>query len=189
MTVTVTLASAGGRQLAIDGGGHVRKLLKKLVVGDRQTIAGTVYGTIIVLSVLAAGARSFRHQLWRLDVIAAISAIVLWLAHVYSHGLGESLHRGRRLTADELLAIARREYSIVLAAIPPVVVVGLGAVTLVHPATALALAFGIGVVTLGAQGLRYAQLERMSPGGTLVTVTLNLLLGLAIVAAEVLITH
>jgi hypothetical protein len=167
----------------------VRKLVERLVVGDRHTIAGTVYGTIIVMSVLAAGAKAFQHSLWRLDVVAAVSAIVLWLAHVYSHGLGESLHRGRRLTADELFAIARREQSIMLATVPPIVAVTLGAVGLVRPGTALWLAFGIGVVTLGSQGLRYAQLERMGRLATIATVSINLVFGLAIVAAEVLIAH
>ena len=67
-------------------------------MGDRQTIAGTVYGTIIVMSGLAAGAHAYEHHLWRLVVLAGGSAVVLWPAHVYSHGLGESLALGRRVT-------------------------------------------------------------------------------------------
>ncbi len=62
--------------------------LRRLILGDRQRIAGTVYGTIIVTSVLAAGAKSYEHQLWRLVAIAAVSVVVLWFAHVYSHALG-----------------------------------------------------------------------------------------------------
>jgi hypothetical protein len=87
----------------------VNQHLNRLIFGDRETVAGTVYGTIIVMSVLAAGARPYEHHLWRLVVLAGGSAVILWLAHVYAHGLGESLKIGRRVTIAELSSIARRE--------------------------------------------------------------------------------
>jgi hypothetical protein len=137
--------------------------------------------------VLAAGAKAYEHHLWRLDVIAATSAVVLWLAHVYSHGIGESLKLGRRLTVSELVSVARREYSIVAAAVPPVL--ALGAAGVVSPRTAIWLVFGVGAITLAAQGVRCARLERLSRGGAVLTVVVNLVLGLALVAVEVLISH
>jgi hypothetical protein len=163
--------------------------VRKFLLGDRRTIAGTVYGTIIVLSVLAAGAKAYQHQLWRLGLIAGMSCLVLWLAHVYSHGLGESLSLGRRLTVGELGAIARREYSILLAAVLPVVVIELGGAGVIGTRVAVSLAFGVGVVTLAGQGVRYARLERLSTAGTITTIAINLGLGLSLVALEVLVTH
>ncbi|HVD49128.1 MAG TPA: hypothetical protein VNB50_03770, partial [Gaiellaceae bacterium] len=65
--------------------------LSQLVFGSRRTIAGTVYGTIVVLASLAAGGVAFKHQLWHLAAIVVVTVLVLWIAHVYSHGLGESL--------------------------------------------------------------------------------------------------
>jgi hypothetical protein len=167
----------------------VERGLTRLLVGDRRTIAGTVYGTIIVLAVLTAGAKPYEHHLWRLVAIAGVSAVVLWLAHVYSHGLGESLGIGRRLTLGELAAIARQEYSIVAAAILPLTAVALGAAGIVGEQSSIWLAFGIGVVTLTAQGVRYAQLEDLSAAATLVTVSLNVAFGLGLVALEVLVAH
>jgi hypothetical protein len=163
--------------------------LEKFILGDRHRIAGTVYGTIIVMSILAAGAKSYEHQLWRLVVIAAVSVVVLWLAHVYSHGLGESLKLGRRATVAELSSIARREYSIVAAAILPLAAVGLGAAGVLAARTAVRLALWLGVVALTAQGIRYAQLENLSRSTTFLTVSLNLAIGLALVALEVVIAH
>src|SRR2546423_11036518 len=163
--------------------------LKRFILGNRQGIAGTVYGTIIVMSILAAGAKPYEHQLWRLIVIAAVSVVVLWLAHVYSHGLAESLGLGRRITVAELSSIARREYSIVAAAIPPVAAVGLGATGVLGEPRAVQLALWLGVAALTAQGIRYARLERLSRTATFVTVSLNLAIGLGLVALEVLITH
>jgi hypothetical protein len=167
----------------------VNEGLKRFVLGDRERISGTVYGTIIVMSILAAGAKPYEHQLWRLVVITAVSVIVLWLAHVYSHGLGESLKVGRRLTIGELSNIARHEYSVVVAAIPPLAAVGLGAAGVLPDRTAVLLALWLGVVTLAAQGVRYTQLERLSRGAAVVTVCLNLAIGLGLVGLEVLIAH
>ena len=163
--------------------------LRRFVLGERRTIAGTVYGTIIVMSVLSVGAREFQHRLWQLDALVAVSAIVLWVAHVYSHGLGESLSLGRRLTLAELRDIAQREYAIILAAALPVVAITLGAIGLVGDHAAVRAALGLGIITLAAQGVRYARLERLSRFGTIVTVSVNLALGLTIVAMEVFVAH
>ena len=159
-----------------------------LIIGTRRTIAGTVYGTIVVLSVVTAGA-TVEHDLWRLAVIAAATVAIYWLAHVYSDGLGESLNVGRRLTANELGAIARRERSILLAAVLPVAAIVLGAIGVLADRTALWVAVGVGVATLTVQGLRYARLERLSPTGTVVTVAINLALGLVIVVLKALVVH
>jgi hypothetical protein len=164
-------------------------MLKRYLLGNRQTVAGTVYGTIIVLSVLTAGAKPYKNDLWRLVVLAAVSVLVLWVAHVYSHGLGESLRIGRRLTPGELASVARREYSIVLAAVLPIVSIALGAMGVVSPETAVELAFIIGMITLTAQGVRYSQLEQLGFTATFTTVALNVLVGLTLIAAEVLIAH
>jgi hypothetical protein len=163
-------------------------LLTELIVGTRRTIAGTVYGTIVVLSVVTA-ASTVEHELWRLAVIAAATVVIYWIAHVYSDGLGESLEVGRRLTTAELGAIARRESSILLAAVMPVAAILLGAVGVFANRTALWVAVGVGVTTLAVQGLRYARLERLSPAGTIFTVAINLALGLVIVLLKALVSH
>jgi hypothetical protein len=119
--------------------------LNKLVLGSRERIAGTVYGTIVALASLTAGASANEHDLWQLDAILGVSVLVLWVAHVYAHGLGESLDSGRRLTAAELGAIARREFSIPLAAVLPMTAVALGALNVFRDRTALWVALGAGV--------------------------------------------
>jgi hypothetical protein len=163
--------------------------MKTFIVGDKERIAGTVYGTIIVMSVLAAGAKAYEHRLWRLVVLVGVSAVVLWMAHVYSHGLGESLRIGRRLTVGELSSIAQREYSIIAAAVLPLIAVGLGAAGVLQPRRAVLLALWLGVLALAVQGVRYAQQEHLSRTATFVTVGLNLCIGLGLVALEVLVAH
>ena len=163
--------------------------LTRLVFGSRRSIAGTVYGTIVVLAALSAGGKAFEHDLWHLAAIVVTTVLVLWIAHVYAHGLGESLQLGRRLDAAELGAVAGRELAIPLAAVAPTTILALGAVGLFRGSTAVWLADGICVTTLAVQGLRYAALERLGRLGTLTSVALNLALGLTIVALKVVVAH
>ena len=160
-----------------------------VILGSRTTIAGTVYGTIVVLATLTAGARAYRGNLWELIAIAGSTVFVLWVAHVYAHGLGESVAEGRRLSFSELGVIARRELAILLAAVPVLAAVALGAVGILEAATALWVAVGVGVVSLTAQGIRFARLEQLSRSGAAITIGLNLALGLAIVGLKAAVTH
>lgn len=167
----------------------VRIDLQALIIGSRQTIAGSVYGTIVVLSVVTAGAKAFEHNLWDLAAIAAVTVLVFWVAHVYSHGLGESLNLGQRLTATELAAVARREASILLAAVVPLAMIVIGALGVFGGRTALWLAVGAGVAALAVQGVRYARLERLSRTATIITVAVNVALGVVIALMKALLAH
>ena len=155
----------------------------------RGSVAGTVYGTIVVMATLAAGSRGDETTPWRLATVVAVTSFVLWVAHVYAHGLAEGLTLGRHLTARELASVARREVSIVKAALGPVAVLGLAELDVIGPQTAVRLALAIGIATLAFQGARYATLEHMGRLGWAVSVLLNVGLGLAIVVLEVLVTH
>ena len=160
--------------------------LEALFLGNRRTISGTVYGTIVVLAAITGTAKAVEPNLWSVAVIAAVTSGLLWVAHVYSHGLGESVTIGRRLSAAELAALARREGAILRAAVLPVFVVVLGALGLFHARTALWLAVGVGVATLTIQGIRFARLEELSTAGTIASVGVNLALGLSIVIVKAL---
>jgi hypothetical protein len=148
-----------------------RGKLRRLVFGHSAGIAGTVYGTIIVMATIAAGARTVEDHPWELAAAVAVSVIVLWIAHVYSNTLAESLQRGRRL------------------AIAPVAALVLGALEVLAIRTAIWLALGLGVATLAVQGARYAALERLSRPATVVSIALNVFLGLVIVVLKALIAH
>jgi hypothetical protein len=127
--------------------------------------------------------------LWQLSAIVATSVLVIWIAHVYAHGLGESIELGRRLDAGELAAIARRELAIPLAAVAPIAALALGALGFVRDTRAVWLALAIALATLMLQGARYAGVERLSRTGTLVSIGVNTLLGLVIVALKAGLSH
>jgi hypothetical protein len=162
---------------------------RRLLFGSPGGIAGTIYGTIVVMATVAAGSHGEDTNAWRLAVIVGVTALVLWVAHVYSHTIGESLERGRRLDPAELGAVARRELAIPGAAVAPVAALVLAALGVLSEQTAIWVALGFGVATLAVQGARYATVERLGPGGTLVAIALNIFLGLVIVGLEASIAH
>src|SRR6266566_762050 len=94
---------------------------------------------------------------WDLAAIVWTTLFVLWIAHVYSHGLAESIARERRLDRAELKSVARRELGILLAAAGPSVPLLLGAIGVLRLSTSVWLALGIGLGVLGVEGLRYAR--------------------------------
>ncbi len=163
--------------------------LGALIAGTRDTIAGTVYGAIVVLSVLTAGAPAFEHGSWHLLAVLGVTVLVFWTAHVYTDVIGESLQEGHRLDRRQLWVIARRELAIPLAAVLPMAMITLGVLGAIEASTALWLAAGISVATLTVQGIRYARLERLSRTGTIVSVAINLSLGLALVALKAAVSH
>ncbi len=165
------------------------RVLTRLLVGDKESISGTVYGTIIILAVIAAEARGYEGHMWQLGGVAFMTALVLWLAHVYAHGLGESVREGRRLTVAELRAIARREEAIVLSSVPPVCAIIAGSSGLLDEHSAYRLATALGIAALTFQGIRYAKLEQLSFAGTMLSIALNLMFSLLIVLAEVWVAH
>jgi len=160
----------------------------QLVFGGGTAVASTVYGTIVVMATLTVGYASETHP-WTLAVLVSTTAFILWVAHLYAHGLSESIAVHRRLTRREFAGIARREVGLLLAAAVPTGWLLLGAGDFVHETLAVWLALGSGLATLGVSGLRYARLEGFGQAATLAAITVNLALGLLVVFLKVTIAH
>jgi hypothetical protein len=154
-----------------------------------QRLAGFIYGTIVALSVLVAGARAFPDSPTRVAVLVTCTCGALWLAHVYAHGLAHSVAHKEHLSFAELEHIARREWSIVEAAAPPVVALLFGAVGILSASAALWAAFAAGLIVLAAQALVFARVEELRLPATLLVLTINLGLGLGLVALKLALTH
>jgi hypothetical protein len=166
----------------------VVELTKRVLFGTRDRIAGTVYGTIVAMGAITAGAGA-EADASRLAAIVFATVLLLWIAHVYAHSIGESVEQGRRLDRAEFVSVARRELAIPLAAVGPVVALLLGSLGLVRQSRAIWLALTLGIVTLAIQGLRFAQLEHERFWGTAFSVAVNVSLGLLIVALKIFVGH
>ena len=152
-----------------------------------ERLGGFVYGTIVVLSVIVAGARAYPDDTTRIAALVAVTTVVFWLAHAYAHALTHSVRTGERLTVDEVRRIGRQEAALILAGVPPIVVLLLGSLDVLDADTATWLALGIGLVVLAVQGFVFARAERLGPAGTAAVVAVNLALGLLLVALKLLV--
>ena len=161
--------------------------LGRAAIGER--LAGFIYGTIVVLSVLIVGARAFPDDAGEIAVMVLVTSAVFWLAHVYAHALAHSVSHDEHLSWVELRRIAGREASVVEAAVPPLVALLLGAFDVLSTSAAVWTAFVLGLVVLGAQGIVFARFERLGMTATIGVVAANLGLGLVLVGLKVLVTH
>jgi len=152
-------------------------------------LGGFVYGTIVVLSVLVAGARAYPHSAGRIAGLVLASSVVFWVAHVYAHGISESITDDERLSVADLRRIARHEASIVEASLPPLVALLLGALGVVSTQSAVWLAFALGLLVLFVEGIVVARVERLAAPGTVAVVAANLALGLSLVALKLVVGH
>jgi hypothetical protein len=159
----------------------------ELVFGVGSGIASIVYGTITAMATVTAFGNE-RHP-WKLAQLVVGTALVLWIAHLYAHGLSESISLREPLRPEALASIARREFGIVLAAVLPTTALVLGALGVLRESSAVWLALGIGLATLAVEGARYARLEGFGFGGTSAAIAGNVALGLLVVALKVALSH
>ena len=152
-----------------------------------ERLGGFVYGTIVVLSVIVAGAKAYPDDTTRIGILVAATTAVFWLAHAYAHALTHSVRTGERLSIDEVRGIGRHEAALVLAGVPSIAVLFLGSLDVLDADTAIWLALGLGLVVLAVQGLVFARAERLGPKGTVAVVAVNLALGLLLVALKLLV--
>ena len=161
-------------------------------LGRRQSgerLGGFIYGTILVLAVIVAGAKAFEHEAGHIAGLVAVTVLVFWLAHVYADALAHAVASDQHLSFADVRRIAHREASMLEAAVPPLVALLLGALGVVSTKLAVWVAFGLGLVVLCAQGITFARVERMGRVGTLAVVAANLGLGVALVGLKLLVSH
>jgi hypothetical protein len=159
------------------------------LVGVDDRIASTVFGTITAMATVAAYGAAFPDSPWTVEELVVSTAVVLWIAHVYTHGLTESLSEGQTLRPGLVLSLAARELGILLAVVPPTIALLLGASGVLDETASIWLALAVGLFILGLEGLRYARIERLGLTGTLLAVALNTGIGALVVLLKAEVLH
>src|SRR5262249_28987989 len=119
------------------------RVAEHVFFGVGTGIASTVYGTVLVMATLTAAYATEKHP-WKLAVIVATTSLVLWISHLYAHGLSASIEGSRHLRLGELTAIVRRELGILLAAAAPTIALLVGASGVFAGNAAVLAALGVG---------------------------------------------
>jgi multisubunit Na+/H+ antiporter MnhG subunit len=146
-----------------------------------------VYGLILATAVIAISRESDPSDAGQAAISMLVTALVFWLAHLYAHLLGRAVSRDGRLTRAAVARAARENWSLVEVAIPLVLILWLGAFGVIPERAALVAATVLALVELAATGAYAAIRQGAGPGGTLLSATIALVLGLFIVLLKVLI--
>ena len=161
--------------------------VRRFLFDRGDNLAGGIYGTILVTSIIAAA--DFHENIWRSLALVLVTGFVFWLAHLYAHALAASLEEHQTMSFEVVRRVAVHEWPLLQAAFLPSLMLLLGAVGLVGTVTAYRLAVGVGVVTLVWWALVFSRKERLSRRATAVVVFINVLFGLFIVTLKELVGH
>jgi hypothetical protein len=152
-----------------------------------DNLAGGIYGTILVTSIVAAADGSV--EIWRSLGIVEVTVLVFWLAHVYAHALAWRLDSEEKFSRAGLRRIALSEWPLLQAAIVPSIALVAGGLGLISAQAAYWIAIGFGVVALIWWGLLFARKERLSVLATTIVVLVNASFGLCIVLLKEFVGH
>jgi hypothetical protein len=152
-------------------------------------VGGLTYGTVVVLSVVVAGAKAFPDSPGIVGLIVFVTTATFWLAHVYAHSLALSIGHDTHLSLARVGETARRQAWILGAGVPPGTAFLLGAVGVLEEKAAVWLALAVGMAVLLAMGLVFARVERLGRLGTSLAVLANLALGTVLIFLKVLVIH
>ena len=146
-----------------------------------------VYGLILALSVIAV-AREYDSSpdagLVGLSVL--ITAVVFYLAHVYSDLLGRGISQGQELTPAAVGQAMRNHFSLVAVPAPLVVVLGAGALEWIPDRTAILAAIALALAELAAAGGYAALRHGAGPTATIASAAVAVALGAVIVLLKAL---
>jgi hypothetical protein len=160
-----------------------------LVLGVDDRIASTVFGTITAMATITVYGRIFPNDPWKVEELVVSSAIVFWIAHLYTHALAESISEDRRLNGGRIWSLAVRELGILLAAVPPTIALMLGGFGVFDETVSIWLALGLGLGVLAVEGIRYARIEGLGSLGIFLAVAANLGIGVLVVLLKAEVLH
>ncbi|GGN48156.1 hypothetical protein FHR83_007628 [Actinoplanes campanulatus] len=106
------------------------------------------YATVVVMSVLAAFEGWAQLSLLGAVAVVASPVLAVCVAHVFSEALHEHAAHQRALTRAEWVDIVRRQVPVLLAAVPPLVVLVIGRAVSIDAEVDWAVAEVTGMVTL-----------------------------------------
>lgn len=152
---------------------------------SERRFAGAIYGTILVMALLAVEPQDDPPE----EVAAAVGATILafWLAHVYAHSLGARLRTGGRLSWAHLRQEMAHEWPLVQSATPALAALLLATAGLWSTNTAITIGLSLGMVELFAWGVALGLRQSLSRRRSILVGVIDCSFGLLIVALEVLV--
>jgi hypothetical protein len=152
----------------------------------RDNLAATVYGTVLVSSVIVGLGDANLAAGWTMAAVA-VTAMVFALAHAWSTALARSADLGRPLHLDALRHGIRHEWPMAEAVAPALVALGLALVGVYSVKTGLWVAMAANTAFLFVWGAALRQRAGGKPAEVLVSGLVTSMLGLVVVVLKVLV--
>ena len=150
--------------------------------------AAAIYGSIVATAIVGAlWGKNVSAQDMTIEVLATM--IVFWLAHTWSEIAGERIHTGHTVSRRRMLALGRAEWPMVESGFAPVVALALAWIGVISDDKAAKIAIALGIVQLFAWGFVLGRRVYSRRLGALLAGAGNGLLGLALVALEIVVSH
>jgi VIT1/CCC1 family predicted Fe2+/Mn2+ transporter len=154
---------------------------------DGSRLAGAIYGTIVVLAVIAgvsedteAGAASVLGAL-------LVTALALWIAHVYAESLASRLVDPEVKWREIVRRAIAQEWPLAQAALVPAVPLLLGALGVLSRDTAIDVAMALALADLFAWGVAVGRASDQPRGRAVLSGLLNVALGAIVVGLKLLV--
>ncbi|POX54448.1 hypothetical protein C3489_13305 [Streptomyces sp. Ru71] len=149
---------------------------------------GGVYGSMLAATVVIGAGTLGSFPRLELVLLLLLSGLAFWVAHVHAQLFGARLAQ-HGLDRRTVLHVCRDEWPIVKAAVPPAVAVAVSPLLGLDVAGTLWLAVSVAVA--GQVGWSVAAARRAGATGrqTVLTASVNLLLGLVIISFKLFLKH
>ncbi|CAL9389526.1 hypothetical protein SUDANB13_01218 [Streptomyces sp. enrichment culture] len=149
---------------------------------------GGVYGSMLAASVIVGAGTLGSFPRLELVLLLLLTGVVFWIAHVHAHLFGARLAQ-RPPDLAVVRRVCRQEWTIVKAAVPPAVAVGVGPVLGLDVQGGQWLALSVAVT--GQVGWSVAAARQAGAPGRLLVLSalVNLVLGLIILASKLWLKH
>jgi hypothetical protein len=154
----------------------------------RGNLAGSLYGLILVTSVLATLEQD-EERVGLMIVALVVTAAVFALAHAWADALSEAAKTRTPVDRHHLAYGIRHEWPIVQSALPASIVLALAASDLYTVGTGLWIATGVNVGLLFVWGGGLRQLAGGSAGQILLAGLSSAALGLLLMLLKVIVSH
>ncbi|MEU9892822.1 hypothetical protein ACIBCS_00470 [Streptomyces phaeochromogenes] len=154
----------------------------------RADYTGGVYGSMLAASVIVGAGSLGEFPRLELMLLLLLTGVAFWIAHVHAQLFGARLAE-LGLDRRTVLRACRDEWPIVKAAVPPAVALAVSPLLGLDLSGSLWLALAVAVA--GQVGWSAAAARRAGASWRLVatTASVNLLLGLLIIAFKIYLTH
>jgi hypothetical protein len=158
-----------------------------MTLDDGSRRAGAVYGTILVLSVIASVSEDADAGAASVLGAVLLTSFAFWIAHVYAESLTARIDHPRARWRELARRAVIREWPLLQAAFVPSVPLLLGVVGALSRATAIDIAIALALADLFAWGVAVGRALHQAPLRATLSGFVNVALGGVVVALKVVV--